>query len=247
MDFASLFARDWQGAPFVLFGAAHLAALAGVALLNLWLLRFRSAPEETRRRIRWGMALTLWGNEIGWHLWHIATGQWTFQTMLPLHLCSVMVWLGALTLVRRSYRIYEFLYFLGIGGALQALLTPDLGLYGFPHYRFWQTFISHGLIVTSAVYLTVVEGFRPTWKSVGRVVVGANVYMLAVFFVNQWLGSNYLFIARKPETASLLDMLPPWPYYIAYIELIGLLTCLLLYLPFALKDWRARQHTATAL
>jgi len=26
---------------------------------------------------------------------------------------------------------------MGIGGALQALLTPDLGLYGFPHFRFF--------------------------------------------------------------------------------------------------------------
>lgn len=241
MEIAQFFARNWTGARFTLFDTPHLTALAAVLLLNVWLLRFRAASEKTRGQVRWTMALILWLNEIGWHIWHAATGQWTVQTMLPLHLCSIMVWVGALGLVLRSERIYEFLYFLGIGGALQALLTPDLGVYGFPHYRFWQTFISHGLIVTSAVYLTVVEGFRPTWKSFRRVLVGANVYMLAVFFINQWLGSNYLFIARKPETASLLDMLPPWPYYIAYIELIGLFTCLLLYLPFAIQDWRAKR------
>jgi uncharacterized membrane protein YwaF len=59
--------------------------------------------------------------------------------------------------------------------------------------------------------------------------------------VNQWIGSNYLFIARKPDTASLLDVLPPWPYYIAYIEVIGLVMCLVLYIPFIIKDWKARQ------
>ncbi|PWH13956.1 MAG: TIGR02206 family membrane protein [Anaerolineae bacterium] len=244
---ASIFDKNWNGPAFVMFDLAHLVALFLVVLLNVKLLSLRSADETARHRARWAMALTLWANEIGWHLWHALTGQWTIQTMLPLHLCSVLVWGGALGLVTRNYHIYEFMYFLGIGGALQALLTPDLGIYGFPHYRFWQTFISHGLILTSAIYMTAVEGFRPTWKSLGRVLVLANLYMLVVFFINQAIGSNYLFIAHKPETASILDLLPPWPYYIAYIELIGLVTCLILYLPFALKDWRTKSiHPSNA-
>lgn len=231
------FALDWQGGPFILFGAAHLTALGLIALLNVGLLRFKGAPEATRAKVRWGMAIVLWLNEIGWHVWNAATGQWTIQTMLPLHLCSVLVWVGALALVTKNYRIYEFMYFMGIAGAMQALLTPDAGAYGFPHYKAFQTFISHGLIITTAIYMTVVEGLRPTWKSLARVFVWMNVYMGIVFVVNMLIGSNYLFIARKPETASLLDVLPPWPYYIAYIQGIGLAMCLLLYLPFIIKDW----------
>lgn len=241
MTIAEYFARDYFGAPFRLFDAAHLGALLCVLLLNLFLLRFRKSEEEVRRRLRWTMAIILWVNEIGWHVWNAAWGQWTIQTMLPLHLCSVLVWLGGVALVTKNDLIYEFLYFLGIGGALQALLTPDAGRYGFPHYRFFQTFLSHGLIFTAAIYLTVVEGFRPTWRSLWRVFFWTNIYMAVVFVINQWIGSNYLYIAHKPPTASLLDMLPDWPYYILHIELIGMLTALLLYLPFALRDWQAKR------
>jgi hypothetical integral membrane protein (TIGR02206 family) len=173
-------------------------------------------------------------------LWNAFTGQWTIQTMLPLHLCSMLVWTGALMLVTKNYSIYEFCYFLGIGGALQALLTPDLGLYGFPHFRFFQTYISHGLIIGAAIYMTVVEGFRPTWKSLLRVALWINVYMAVVFGINMLIGSNYLFVAHKPPTASLLDLLPPWPWYIVWMEAIGLVMCLILYLPFAIKDWRVK-------
>jgi len=67
------------------------------------------------------------------------------------------------------------------------------------------------------------------------------VYMVLIFFVNLWLGSNYLFVAHKPATASVLDMLPPWPYYILYIEAIGVVLTLLLYLPFAISDWRKKR------
>jgi low temperature requirement protein LtrA len=48
-----------------------------------------------------------------------------------------------------------------------------------------------------------------------------------------------LMINGKPNTPSLLDLLPPWPVYILYMEAIGLITVLVLYSPFAIKDMRA--------
>lgn len=232
------FAGDYPGPAFEFLGAAHVGALAVLFLLNLFLIRFRYASDRTKTSIRWMLALILWGNEFAWHYWNYAVGKWTIQTMLPLHLCSVLVWTGALMLVTKNYRIYEFMYFMGIGGAIQALATPDLGIYGFPHFRFFQTFISHGLIITSAIYMTVVEGFRPTWKSMIRVAVWMNLYAVIVYFINDAIGSNYLMINRKPDTPSLLDLLPEWPLYILYMEAIGAVTVLLLYLPIAFTNWR---------
>jgi hypothetical integral membrane protein (TIGR02206 family) len=234
------FAANYHGQPFEFLGAAHLAALGALVLLNLFLIQFRNATDGTKTAIRWLLALILLVNEIAWHTWNYVNGIWTIQTMLPLHLCSVLVWVGALMLVTKNYRIYEFMYLLGIAGGIQALATPDLGIYGFPHFRFFQTFLSHGLIVTAAIYMTVVEGFRPTWKSMLRVAIWMNIYALIVFFINSAIGSNYLMINHKPELPSLLDLLPAWPIYILYMELIGVISMLLLYLPFAAKDLRDR-------
>lgn len=235
---SQFFAGDYAGPAFEFLGAAHVTALALVVLLNLFLIRFRNADESTKRNIRWTLALILWGNEIGWHYWNYTVGKWTVQTMLPLQVCSLLVWFGALMLVTKNYRVYEFMYLMGIGGAIQALATPDLGIYGFPHFRFFQTFVSHGLIVTSAIYMTVVEGYRPTWKSILRVAIWMNLYLVPVYFLNNVIGSNYLFVNHKPETASLLDVLPDWPIYILYMEGLGVVTFILLYIPFIIKDWR---------
>ncbi|MCL5611259.1 MAG: TIGR02206 family membrane protein [Chloroflexi bacterium] len=241
----NFFAVNYPGPAFQLFGASHIFALIAIVLLNLFIIfRFKKANEKTKHNIRWALAIILWTNEIGWHLWHIFTGTWTIQTMLPLHLCSVLVWTGALMLVTKNYSIYEFCYFLGIGGAFQAVLTPDLGIYGFPHYRFFQTFISHGLIITAAIYMTVIENFRPTWKSMLRVSIWMNIYMVIVYFINSAIGSDYLMINAKPATASILDLLPPWPVYIIYMEILGVVTFLILYLPFIIKDWRTKYVTA---
>jgi uncharacterized membrane protein YwaF len=50
---------------------------------------------------------------------------------------------------------------------------------------------------------------------------------------------------QKPATPSLLDMLGPWPWYLLAGELIAVLLVLLLYLPFALADRRARRAGST--
>jgi hypothetical integral membrane protein (TIGR02206 family) len=232
-------AVDYMGEPFEWLGAAHIAALAFLFVLNIFLAQFRKSGEATRKTIRLSLAVILWVNEIAWHAWNVAAGQWTIQTMLPLHLCSVLVWAGALMLATRNYAIYEFMYFLGTGGGIQALATPDLGIYGFPHFRFFVTFLAHGLIVTAPIFMTTVEGYRPTWKSLLRVVLWANLYAAAVYLINSAIGSNYLMVNAKPGVPSLLDLMPPWPVYLVYMEVIAIATCLLLYLPFLIKDLHA--------
>ncbi len=230
------FAENFQGPSFELFGRMHLAALGALVLLNLFLLVFRNASDGAKAGMRWLLALILIGNEIAWHYWNFIYGKWTIQTMLPLHLCSLLVWTGAFMLITKNYRVYEFMYFMGIGGAIQALATPGIGIYGFPHFVFFQYFLSHGLIITSAIFMTAVEGLRPTWKSMLRVFIWMNIYVVIVYFINTYIGSNYLMINEKPATPSLLDLLPEWPIYILYMELIGIATMLVLYLPFATKD-----------
>ena len=234
---------EYTGKPFELFGTAHLVALAVVVLFNLSFLYFRKNPNSPASLfIRYAMAVVLILNEALWHYWNIRTGQWSIQNTLPLHLCSIFVFLNAIMLVTGSERIYEYAYFLGIGGALQPLLTPDAGIWGFPHLRFFQVIISHGLIVSSAIYMTVVQRYRPTWKSLRRVLLGSGIYMVIIFGLNFLIGSNYLFIARKPDTASLMDVLPAWPWYIPVIIAIAVLVFLLLYVPFALTDARRKRN-----
>lgn len=236
---SNFFSTDFQGGPFVLFSTQHWIAIGFIILTGLVLiLSQRHAGEKSRRVVRYTLAALLVINESTWQLWNLFTDQWSIQTMLPFHLCSALVWLSAYMLVTRNRTIYEFAYLIGIAGALQAVLTPDLGQYAFPHYRFFQVFISHGIIIIAALFMTLVEGYRPTWHSVKKVAIYGNLYLVAVYLLNLLIGSNYLFIAHKPETASLLDVLPPWPIYILIIEALAAVFILLFYAPFAIKDMK---------
>ena len=240
MDFS---AHPPEGIAFKLMGTPHLVSLAVVLAINLLLLPLRRVVGEAgKRAVRYGLVAVLVGSEGFFHLWRVYAGLWNVQENLSLlHLCGLMIWVSAAALLTRNPRLYEFVYFLGVGGATQALLTPDVGPYGYPHIRFYACIVTHAAIVTTGMYLIVVERFRPTWASVRRVVTYTPVYMAFVGVANALLGSNYMFIARKPEFPSLLDMLGPWPWYVVSLIGVGLLFVLLMHLPFALAVRRTVQ------
>jgi hypothetical integral membrane protein (TIGR02206 family) len=243
------FAVDYSGPPFQFFGIGHLIALSLILIFCLSFLYLRNTLVEVqKKRFRWSLAIILFLNEIAWHAWASYWGIWNIQTMLPLHMCSVVVWLTIYMLLTKNYPIYEISYFLGIGGALQALLTPDITGYGFPHFRAFNSFLAHGLLVSVPIYMTVVEGFRPTLASFKRVFIWANIYIVPVFLLNLVLGSNYLFIAYKPDFPTLLDLLAPWPWYIIQLEVVGFLILFLLYIPFLWIDRRMNiEHNSSVL
>jgi hypothetical integral membrane protein (TIGR02206 family) len=236
------FALLYEGKSFELFGTQHLTALAIITLFCFSYLYFRTIwGEKERKIVRWAFAIAIVLNESSLHIWSLYWGIWDIQTMLPLHMCAVLIWSSAYMLISKNYPIYEMVYFIGLGGAMQAVLTPaDAAAYNFPHFRIMQTFIAHGLLINIAIYMTVVEGFRPTLQSFKRVFIWTNIYMVIIFFLNLAIGSNYLFIAHKPDFPTLLDMLAPWPWYIIELEVIGFAIFFILYIPFLVKDWRTK-------
>ncbi|GGG02683.1 hypothetical protein GCM10010913_25520 [Paenibacillus aceti] len=138
--------------------------------------------------------------------------------------------------------LYPFLFFAGIAGALQALLTPNL-VYGFPHFRFFHFFIAHGAIVLASLYMTWIEGYRPNWKSIVWAMLLLNIFAGAVGVVDYLIGANYMFLTHKPDTTSLLDLLGPYPYYLLVEEGIALFMFIMMYVIFFLIPDKIRRHS----
>jgi hypothetical integral membrane protein (TIGR02206 family) len=235
------FSKDYTQGAFELFGAGHIAILFIILLFNLSFIFMRKTGERFRRRFRIALAVTAILAELSWQTWKFCIGEWTVQEMLPLHLCSVTFILGVIMMFNKNYLLFEICYFLGIAGPLQSILTPDLGPYGLPHFLAFQTLIGHGVVMSMPIWMAVVEKYRPTWKSIGRVLLLGNLYMLVIFFLNLTLGSNYMFLVHKPAGPSLLDYFGPWPIYILSMEGAALAMMLVLYLPFAVIDFRKKR------
>ncbi|MDJ0814159.1 MAG: TIGR02206 family membrane protein [Woeseiaceae bacterium] len=241
------FAYDYDGPGFELFGTGHLVYLAILAALIAFLIWGWQVPNrKSRDRVRLLIATIMLLNEIAWHSWNIGTGAWSIRENLPLHLCGISIWSTIYMLYTRDYRLYQIIFFVGLGGAAQAVITPSAGEYGLPHFRAFQTLISHGMLVLAMIFLTTIEGQRPTWMSLWKTMLALNVYLVVVTAINYALGSNYMFTLEKPHTASLFDVMGPWPWYLLAAEVLAVILFALLYLPFALSDRRLRRQVVSS-
>lgn len=221
-----------------LFGAVHLSLLSAILLIcagmPVLIRNGMLAPTGSRLVIGWGLAV----NELIWWAFRYSQEGFRFPHNLPLQLCDVTIWMtviACLTLWRPSV---EFAWFGGIAGAGMALLTPDLWA-SWPSYPAIYFFIAHGGIVIGIA--TVVAGrIRPLdhgaiWRAFGVLVSYASF----VGLFNAVFGTNYMYLCRKPENASILDQLGPWPIYLAAGAALALGIFWLLWLP-------ARPRVATA-
>ncbi|MCZ0934159.1 MAG: TIGR02206 family membrane protein [Gemmatimonadetes bacterium] len=218
--------------PFDLFGPVHLATIGALAAVGFWLIRAGLAADaRSRRRLRLALGLTILFLLLARHVWKAAMGLWAVQNDIPLHLCAIMAWVTIFGLWTRHPRALRLMYFLGVAGAVQALLTPDAE-FGAVHFTFFESAGSHGAVVIAGVWAVVVEGYRPTardpWLALGLL----NLYAAVVFPINRLLGSNYLYLIEKPAGPTILDFFPGWPWYIVLIEPVAIGLFLALRLPF---------------
>lgn len=229
------FQKDYQLGSFQLFSASHIVTLLVIAALGVCLFVFRKTLQkpEWNRLIRYVFVAVLIISEIGYHSWFVYVNSWTPRYCLPLHLSDLSVYLVIILLLTKNLNLFKFLYFAGLGSALQAILTPDLGRYGFPHFRFFEFFISHGIVVLACLLMIAAERYKPTVRSLWVTFLLVNVYGALIFLINRLLNSNYMYMMKKPGGgASLLDVLGPWPWYLLSAEAVTIVFFYLLYLPF---------------
>ena len=131
----NFFAKDWTGAPFVLFGPAHLIGLLVVVLFAaLLIILGRRANDKGKHKLRIILAVVLLITETSWHLWNYFTGQWTIQTMLPFHLCSALVWLSIYMLLDQEHRNLRICLSAGHRWCSASTPHPGCGYIWFPAF-----------------------------------------------------------------------------------------------------------------
>ncbi|KON88679.1 membrane protein [Sporosarcina globispora] len=228
---SGVFSHDFQAFPFNAFTASHIAMLVLIAGVTALLYIYRKSIIRFDRKLRMFMFLLLFVLELLYHFWLYRGGYWDISFTLPLQLCSISLVLCLLLLATKSSAIFQIVYYIGIIGAFMAILTPELFL-GYPHFRYFQFFITHNLIVWTCLYFVFVHHYRPTGKGMFQSFIFLNICAGLAFFANKLTGGNYMFLSSKPENASLLDYLGPYPYYIFSLELAAMLLFIVLLLPY---------------
>jgi hypothetical integral membrane protein (TIGR02206 family) len=211
-----------------------LAVLAATAALCVALpVAARTHPGDWTRLV----ARILGGVLLGWFLaYHVVValqGSYALDFDLPLHLTDVVTVVAALALWSPGALRFELTYFWGLTASLQAVLTPGLDPDDrFPSFFFWHYFITHSGVVVAAIFLAFGLGLTAHPHAVLRVFTATAAWAPVAAAGNALTGGNYMFLAERPETASLLDYMGSWPWYIMGAALLALAMFALLDIPF---------------
>jgi hypothetical integral membrane protein (TIGR02206 family) len=197
---------------FTAYGPSHWAVIALFAVgavVLVWVGR-RQTEQQARRlgRILGALTAVIYGAILIYVL--------TPPTLdsVPLQLTDLATVVGAYALWSQKQWAYALTYYWGLVLSTQALISPALQSPDFPHYQFLAFWAIHLMVVWAAIYLTWGRGMRPDWRDFGLAVAATLVWAVVTFTFNRITGTNYGFLNRKPSTASLLDVMGPWPWYV---------------------------------
>ncbi|MCX6407456.1 MAG: TIGR02206 family membrane protein [Propionibacteriales bacterium] len=205
---------------FQAYGTSHLVVLAlfAIGLVPVVLLGRRvrgTTMEATTSRV---LALGIVAVTVPLQVLQLLPDEWSPRTSLPFQLCD-LAWMFAVhALWTRSRLTSTVTYLWGLTLTTQGMATPDLSS-NWPEPRFIMFWAMHVLIVWAAVYLVAGLRVLPTWATYRRTVVVTLVWAASVMTYNALMDTNYGYLNGKPNRASLLDVLPAWPYYVA-VEIV---------------------------
>jgi len=233
---------------FHAWGPSHLTVIfltVGLPFL-LALIVHRTKSRVLERSICFAISALLLINYVAYVIVARQFGVNHWYKVLPLQLCDWAMLVIIVALWTGNRRWLEVAYFWGIGGTLQAIITPNLQ-FGFPDLRFISFFVAHSGIIVGIVFLMLIYGFRPRAIGVLRTFVWTEIYFVVAFTIDLLTGENYGFLLHKPEAASLLNFLSDSrPLYLLEFHGLAFLFFSVLYVPFAIVDLFRKPKRLTA-
>lgn len=181
------------GLGFAHFDKTHLCWLAFFLLLTAAGCYFyRHLGDTGRKRMRVGLAAALVADELFKYAILLIGGTWTAD-YLPLHLCSVNIFVIAIHAIRPSRLLENFLYTVCLPAAMAALLFPSWTKLPFPNLMHIHSFSAHCILAMYPVIL-VAGGFRPELRYVPRCLLLLVALCIPGLIVNLLLDCNFMFL-----------------------------------------------------
>ena len=193
-----------------------------VSLIVILTLLFigRISSYNLRLNLAKAIAILLIISTITEHSRNIINGYWNISDNLPLHLCGISNLIACFILFTKKNRVlFEFLFYAGIIGGIQAFLTPQINNFDGSFFEYFSYHFSHGSIIFLPIFMYLNLNYELTKFSWLRVVLYLNILLAFVMPLNFHIDSNYMYLAYPPNVNNPL-ILGEWPYYILYWEFI---------------------------
>jgi hypothetical integral membrane protein (TIGR02206 family) len=207
-------------------GPGHVTWLVVIAATAVLLVRACRRYQTSQRLIRFVLASALAGEE----LFRYAHDGIHFPNKVPLHLCTIALWMAVIACFTLAPMAVEFAYFVGLSASSLAILTPDVRA-AWNSYDSIRYFFEHGCLVITVMVLVFGKIAPLKTGAAFRAHYMLLVYVVFLLIYNSAFGTNYMYLSHKPVSHTLLDYLGPWPVYLFGGELVAIALFWLLWLP----------------
>ncbi|MBD3108818.1 TIGR02206 family membrane protein [Bacillus sp. AGMB 02131] len=226
-----------NGLGFYLFGSVHLFWLSVITIsCIIAVFCSRRMQLNRRRELLKGIALFLLVSEAVKILLLITIGRFEWD-YLPLHLCSVNIFIIASHAFRPTRFKAEFLYAVCLPGAAAAIIFPGWPSLPFVNFLHIHSFVIHGLLLMYPLLL-LAGGFKPDYRQLPKCLLLLVVISPFLYAFNKIADTNFWFL-NHPGTDNPLALFETWlgnPGYIAGFFILLTIIWGILYIPVTIKE-----------
>jgi uncharacterized membrane protein YwaF len=155
-------------------------------------------------------------------------------TYLPLHLCSINIFLILWHAIKPNRLLGNFLYTVCIPGAMAALLFPSWSSLPITSGMHIHSFTVHILLALYPIVLTAAGEIRPTLRQLPLCLGLLAVLAAFAYGVNVLLDTNFMFLMYAEEGNPLAWFGANWGSHLLGFPVIMAGVILVMYLPIVL-------------
>ena len=223
-----------DGVGFSCFGILHVMWLlffTVIVVFNcLWYKRLGNVGKDRWRK---AVSLLLVADEIFKVVMLIIGGRYT-AGYLPLHLCSINIFLITVHAWKPSGMLGGYLYTVGIPGTLAALLFPSWTSLPFTNFMHLHSFTVHILLAIYPIVLFVGGDIQPRAKKLYQYLLLLIAMAIPIYGINLLLDTNFMFLMHAAPGNPLYLFEQMWGNHLLGFPVIITGVLLVMFVPLEL-------------
>lgn len=219
---------------FAHFDGTHLTWLtlfAITVLINC--LMFRKLDEKGRKRWQKIIAYLIVLDEIFKVVMLVIGGRYKAD-YLPLHLCSINIFVILFHCYRPSKLMDNFLYTICIPGALAALLFPSWTKLPVQNFMHLHSFTVHILLAMYPIVLAVNGRLQISWRMIPKCLGVLLLMAIPIYGINILLDTNFMFLAEADKGNPLYWFGQNWGNHLLGFPVLIIAVLIVMYVPMEL-------------
>ena len=219
---------------FSLFDGLHIGWLAAFVVITLTnCILYRKLTVKGRQNWRRTVAWMLIADELFKMAILIIPGNYS-AGYLPLHLCSINIFIIAIHAYRPSLALDGFLYTVCIPGALAALLFPTWTSLPITSGMHLHSFTVHILLALYPITLAVGGDIKPDVKLLPKILGLLVLMAIPIYGINLLLDTNFMFLMSADPGNPLYFFETLWGNHLLGFPVIIAGVLLVMYCPIVL-------------